>query len=227
MPAGETTFFREIRTLPPGYVTALAPREGDVRSPLPPLALNEDDPAPPDLEAATTRHLARLRRLTASYRRAFGGQVNLLFSGGYDSRLLLGLLLEAGVRPRITVYGAGADPDCRIARQVAEGEGLSFNHVDKSKVAPIPREDQRDHLLRNYAAFDGWKLTGLFDSGADITDRAAQVADGSVKMNGSLGEIYRNFFYLPERRFSARAGLELLCAQRTGRLHGPLRSRGL
>ncbi len=211
VPSGQRSFFSDLLTLPPANFLMIAPRQPPRLLSLPALALAEDRAAPGEtMAAAAGRHLGRLRRLIAGYREAFGDRVNLLFSGGYDSRLLLGLLLEAGLRPRITVYGGAGDRDCRIARQVAEGEGLAFRRVDKSRGPPRAPEnpgeelDPGEELLRNYAAFDGWKVTGLFDNGADRADRRAQVADGAAKMNGSLGEIYRNFFYLPDRPYKAR-----------------------
>jgi len=205
VPGGERSFFCELRSLPPGRMTVIARGDPPQQAPLPPLDLDEDEPRPGEtMVAAAERQCGRLQALMEELRRAFGDRVNLLFSGGYDSRLLLALLLAAGIRPRLTVYGRQDDLDRRIAAQVAAGEGLDFNPVDKSQVATPPPEAFEDTLLADYAAFDGWRVTGLFDSGADRIDRQAQVAGGWAKMNGSLGEIHRNFFYLPDRPFSAR-----------------------
>jgi asparagine synthase (glutamine-hydrolysing) len=202
---GERSFFCELKSLPPGEATIIADGSGPQQASLPALGLDEDEAEPGEtMTAAAARQCERLQALTAVNRRAFGDRVNLLFSGGFDSRLLLALLLDAGMRPRLTVYGRPGDLDRQIAEQVARAEGLDFNPVDKSQVATPPAETFRDTLLADYAAFDGWRVTGLFDSGADRLDREAQVAGGRAKMNGSLGEIHRNFFYLPDRPFSAR-----------------------
>ncbi|GAB4391153.1 MAG: hypothetical protein Tsb0032_01660 [Kiloniellaceae bacterium] len=205
VPSGERSFFREVRSLPPGRMALLDSEGSTELPPLPPLDLDEDAAAPgEDMAAAAARQCERLRDLTRDYRSAFGDRVNLLFSGGYDSRLLLALLLDAGIRPRISVYGPSGDQDREIAAAVAEGEGLEFTPVDKSAVATPEGEAFAAEVLADYAAFDGWRVTGLFDSGADRRDRAAQTAGGWAKMNGSLGEIHRNFFYLPDRPYSAR-----------------------
>lgn len=204
-PAGERSFFAELQSLPAGRMAVIAAGKAPRQRPLPPLKLDEDEEATGETMAeAAARQCGRLSALMAETCQAFGDRVNLLFSGGYDSRLLLALLLEAGIRPRLTVYGRPGELDREIARQVAESERLAFNPVDKSRVETPPPEAFREALLADYAAFDGWKVTGLFDSGADRLDRQAQVADGWAKMNGSLGEIHRNFFYLPDRPFSAR-----------------------
>ena len=205
VPAGERSFFAELRSLAAGLMTVIAAPEKPRRQPLPPLRLAEDQAtAGETMAAAASRQLERLDALVTETRRAFGDQVNLLFSGGYDSRLLLALLLAAGIRPRLTVFGRPGELDREVAQQVAKGDGLDFNPVDKSQVETPPPEAFRDSFLADYGAFDGWKVTGLFDSGADRRDRQAQVAGGWAKMNGSLGEIHRNFFYLPDRPFSAR-----------------------
>lgn len=205
VPGAELSFFRELRSLPAGRMAAIEAGGDPLLQALPVPALDEDvATAGETMAQAASRQCERLRGVMEEVRRAFGDRVNLLFSGGYDSRLLLALLLAAGVRPRLTVYGRPGDPDREVAGQVAEGEGLDFNPVDKSATETPPPEAFGEILLADYAAFDGWRVTGLFDNGADRLDREAQVAGGWAKMNGSLGEIYRNFFYLPDRPFSAR-----------------------
>ena len=214
VPSGERSVFQELSSLPAGRM-AVIPAEGTPSQLfLPPLDLDETEEAPGETMAvAARRQCERLTALTEETGRAFGERINLLFSGGYDSRLLLALLLTAGIRPRLTVYGPEGDRDREIAALVAEGEGLDFNPVDKSQVATPPPEAFGDVVLADYAAFDGWRVTGLFDSGADRLDREAQAAGGWAKMNGSLGEIHRNFFYLPDRPFTARQVVQAFYAR--------------
>jgi asparagine synthase (glutamine-hydrolysing) len=45
----------------------------------------------------------------------------------------------------------------------------------------------------------------LFESGANDAARAARHAGGAMSASGGCGEIFRNFFYLPDRRMSAAA----------------------
>jgi len=205
VPGGEHSFFCELQSLPAGVMTVIKGSGTPEQIPLAPLDLDEDAAVQDEsMACAAARQCDRLQALMEDLRRAFGDGVNLLFSGGYDSRLLLALLLATGIRPQLTVYGRPGDLDRDVAEQVAASEGLEFNPVDKSEVATPSPEAFRETLLADYAAFDGWRVTGLFDSGADRIDREAQVAGGWAKMNGSLGEIHRNFFYLPDRPFSAR-----------------------
>jgi hypothetical protein len=205
VPGGDAGFFRELTSQPAGRMTVIAEDSAPRLQVLSALDLDEDQAEPGEgLDRAAERQCDRLLALTAETRQAFGDRVNLLFSGGYDSRLLLALLLAADIRPRLTVYGRPGDLDRTIAEQVGAGEGLEVSAVDKSVVATPPAADFADTLLADYAAFDGWRVTGLFDSGADRRDRQARVAGGWAKMNGSLGEIHRNFFYLPDRPYTAR-----------------------
>ena len=199
---GRKTFVEQVRTVPPGH--AVSCREAVTFDPLPRPDLGEEAPPPDDEEELLQRHLGRLRDLTQLYVKHFGSRFRVSLSGGYDSRLLLILLLEAGARPHLFVYGRSDDLECRLAKAIAEGEKLDFEQVDKSSAPRIAVSDYAAHLERNIRLFDGWKIDGLFDDGADAPDRLARVRGGMVKVNGSVGEIYRNFFYLPDRTYAVR-----------------------
>ena len=135
-----------------------------------------------------------------------GNRIDTAISGGYDSRLILALLRARGVRPRLHVYGSDADSDVRIARQICAGEGLTLEHIDKSRLK-LPAADSagRDEQLeRNYLRFDGYPIDGIFDSGADLATRIARMSDGHLLLNGGGGEIFRNFYYLSNRPYKLR-----------------------
>jgi asparagine synthase (glutamine-hydrolysing) len=148
------------------------------------------------LEACLERHLDSCRRLIGSYRSVYGSRISLSFSGGYDSRLLLALLLDVGIRPNLVTYGRPGDEECRIAGLIAEGESLPWRSTDNAAAEAIPADRYRRNVIENYAWFDAWRKNGLFDGGGDRRDRAERVRDGLVKMNGPGGEIFRNYFYL-------------------------------
>lgn len=194
---GTNTFVREISQLRCGSLLSLGERAELLDECRLPAA---DAPAHASIDAAAEDYAERLRALFRVYA-AGGGRFRTALSGGYDSRLMLALLLDAGIDPQIYVYGRADDDDVRVAQAIAAGEGLALEHVDKSQTAPPPAAA---HTERAWARFDGWKNDGLFDSGVDAEDRLGRVpADVSV-LNGSAGEVFRNFFYLPERRYRAR-----------------------
>ena len=111
-------------------------------------------------------------------------------------------LLASGRKPSLFVYGAAGDADVRIAEQVAEAEGLAFSQVDK-RAEPPRGEAFTDLLARDFVVFDGWKNEGLIDVGTDHSDRLARNDGGKIPFNGGLGEIYRNFYNLRNRSYTA------------------------
>lgn len=200
---GERTFLDGVRTLPVRQGLLLE-REGGARDlRMPVLEAPQYETLP--LEERVDRQLDGIRAIIELYVRRFGDRINLSMSGGYDSRLLLALLLEAGIRPKLFVYGQPANAEVQIVATMARGENLSLMTVDKGAVPPPAERAYAAVVAENSRLFDGWKVYGsIFDGGADALDRIRRVEDGHVKINGSGGEIYRNFFYLWDRPFSVR-----------------------
>jgi asparagine synthase (glutamine-hydrolysing) len=167
-------------------------------------------PAPVSTEpsAGDDEHLARnLANLRAYYDAivsCFGDRIDTALSGGYDSRLTLALLMERGVSPRIHVYGGSEDNDVVVAKHVAASEGFQLSHVDKSRSARIEPDAFPDVIERNFQAFHGHPADGLFENGSDLETRKEACRDGRLMLNGGGGEVFRNFFYLPDGRFSIR-----------------------
>jgi asparagine synthase (glutamine-hydrolysing) len=129
--------------------------------------------------------------------------IDSALSGGYDSRLLLALARDAKLAPRLHVYGRATDPDVVCAQTIARAEGFPLHHVDKSTVPQPDPARYADIVHANYLAFDGCPTDGIFDNGTDLDTRRKRVAGGALMLNGGGGEIFRNFFYLPDRPLSA------------------------
>lgn len=129
--------------------------------------------------------------------------VDSALSGGYDSRLLLALAWDAGIRPRLHVYGRAADADVACAKAIAAGEGFALDHLDKSQTALPDPAGYAEIVRANYLAFDGCPTDGILDNGTDLATRRKRVGGGALMLNGGGGEIFRNFFYLPDRPLSA------------------------
>lgn len=118
------------------------------------------------------------------------------FSGGYDSRLLLSLLRSLGYSPDLFVYGNDTSDDVAVAKNIAYKEKLNLTIIDKSTQNACYSLEES---MKDFYAFDGWKVEhGIFDGGIDRKDRLMRNKDGRVSINGSLGEIYRNFYYMPK-----------------------------
>ena len=133
---------------------------------------------------------------------AFGANIGMALSGGFDSRLLLAALDRVGVTPTLYVYGAPMDEDVRIASTIAAGLGVDIECIDKPALNRTQPALTLDALRSSIAFFDGLPPDGAFDLGADQRTRLKQVEGGRLNLNGGGGEILRNFFYLRDRAFT-------------------------
>lgn len=194
---GEKSFVRQIQTKPAGTMTVI---NAQVTHRLLPEIMPWDTQfIPRSCEETAQLHLNRLKELFRLYANVFGNRLRTAISGGYDSRLILALLLDAGIQPELFIYGPQqGDPEVAVAQTVAKAAGLPLEIIDKTQHQNLPPDRHKAHIERNCIAFDGWKLAGLFDGGVDMEDRLKR-SQNRVLMNGSAGEIYRNFYYLPNR----------------------------
>lgn len=200
MPIGDDTVFTELKTLSPFAVIELTP-QGTVRhrveKPLPTAPSHEP------LAEQIERHRAPLAAIVGAHAAQFGDHVRSPLSGGLDSRLVLAALREAGCRPELYVYGLPGDEDVEIAQAMGKACGFEVTWTDKYAETPPP--DAFPGLVtRNFHQFDGLPTFGnIFDNGAHGEAQLARHAGGALAVSGGCGEIYRNFFYLPDRRFTA------------------------
>ena len=201
-PHGGSTVFKEISVFDPTAVLHLGRTVREAA--MPPLAAGEAE-RHGSLDDQAARCLEPLRAQVRAYVAAFGDRIDTALSGGFDSRLLLALLREQRIRPRLHVYGREADADVQVANRIAAGEGLALQHIEKSQAQPLEVEAFAEQVARNLVAFDGYPNDGLFNNGLDLATRRQRCAKGELMLNGGGGEVFRNFFYLPDRPMSARA----------------------
>lgn len=194
-----------IRALPANTMIDIA--AGELRTLQRPSPIGNQIPdVEPTLDAVADYHCAQLDTIFEPIARCFPDKLRLSFSGGFDSRLMLAMLMRHGARPMLFVYGDDSDEDVRIARHITAAEKLPLECIDKGLEAPLAPDAFAEAMAQNLFAFDGWRVeSGLFDHGADRRDRLKRHLDDQVPINGSLGEIYRNFFYMPDRRSSSGA----------------------
>jgi asparagine synthase (glutamine-hydrolysing) len=197
---GSRTVFEDIRLFPTGAAVDL---DGANSEPIPTGIV-----AKFDRTVSRRQHVERtvetLRRSFRTLVHVFGDRIDTALSGGYDSRLILALLLDRQCRPRVHVYGRSDDADVRIARAIAQGEAFPLEIIDKSATPPVSADTFAALVERNLYAFDGTPNDGVLDNGQDLQTRLARCAGGEVMLNGGGGEIFRNFFYLPDRPFTTR-----------------------
>jgi asparagine synthase (glutamine-hydrolysing) len=175
------------------------------RAPLAPAMIERDSIA----DHCERIHL-QLSTLSDECNEAFESRIDTALSGGYDSRLILAHLLSRDTKPAVHVYGSESDDDVRIAKMIAENEGFELTHIDKSQFGKKPKADELARRVeKNFYVFDGLPVDGIFDDGSDLVTREDRARDGRISLNGGGGEIFRNFFYLRDRPYTA---LEIVSA---------------
>lgn len=200
MPLGDDTIFAELKTLSPFQVVELT-GGGIVRhamaKPLPTQC------AKLPLSERVERHRAALSNIVEAHTAHFGDNLRCPLSGGLDSRLVLAALRERGSRPEVYVYGHRGDPDVEIAKAIGSTCQFDIAWTDKDETQIEP-DAFAELVNRNYHQFDGLPTFGnIFDNGGHGAAQIARHAGGALTASGGCGEIYRNFFYLPDRSFSA------------------------
>jgi hypothetical protein len=134
---------------------------------------------------------------------SFGGKIRTALSGGYDSRMILAALDRVDLQPSLVVYGDDDDEDVKVARHIASMEHLDLQVTNKGGALRIAGKDDLESLREACIFFDGLPVDGFVDSRPDRQTRLAQNANGYLSLNGGGGEIFRDFFHLPDRRFNA------------------------
>jgi hypothetical protein len=167
-----------------------------------------DLPVPETTESAgemIERITSHLRTAFAVPARHYGANIQCPLSGGFDSRLVLSLLMDAGVRPSLYVYGGKDDADVLIAGEIARGEGFAIETFDKSAVRKLQPDEFPAMVEKNFHEMDGTPMGGgMFDAGGNSQARHDRARDGALAVSGAAGEIFRNYFYLADRPSTTR-----------------------
>jgi hypothetical protein len=143
-----------------------------------------------------------LDRYFSALARSFGDRVRCALSGGYDSRLILAFLRRHGIKPSLYVYGRAAERDVQLAAEIARREGFVLDVIDKDNRPIIPAEVFLETAHRNFLATDGYGYAGIFHNGAETEELTRRVLGDTIAIHGGGGEIFRNFFYLPNRGYT-------------------------
>ena len=202
-PLGDDTVFEEARRLGPDVQLELPAHGPPIRHPV-------SKPLPraqPDLPLAERleRAAGALRSVMAPFARHFGNRMQCPLSGGLDSRLVLAVLRDQGVQPHVYVYGEPGDEDVDIAVAIGRAEGFPVEVFNKRAYRTITPDEFADIVAVNFDETDALVTDGgLFDNGGNAVARHARQAGGQAAVSGGCGEVFRNFFYLLDRRFTAR-----------------------
>ncbi|HEV2867079.1 MAG TPA: hypothetical protein VGX37_11250, partial [Allosphingosinicella sp.] len=111
-----------------------------------------------------------------------------------------------GCRPRVFVYGGEGCADVEISRRIGAAEGFEVEWLDKERFRNLEPDAFPEQVERNFQQYDGLPNFGeLFENGGNAAARDARHEGGALSASGGCGEIYRNFFYLPDRPLTAAA----------------------
>lgn len=159
------------------------------------------DPACADVKQQANR----LRDLFVAPLKIFGDNIQCPLSGGFDSRLVLALLLDAGVKPHVYVYGTPGDEDVSVATRIAKAEGFELEVFNKAAYARVDPDQFAEVVRHNFHEMDGVPIDGgLFDNGGNSAARHNRARGGQLAVSGAAGEIFRNYFYLRDQPFQSR-----------------------
>lgn len=154
------------------------------------------------LQIETLReHVATMRCL------AEDAGVSIGLSGGYDSRLVLALLLDRGVPCEAHTWSSGAHgPEAGISAQLAEMAGIELREVGVrlwEKLSP----EELESITRDVIGYWDGRSNNTQGSFNEVHSRRARVAAlgrAGLGLSGHGGELYRNREHLPPWRFSLR-----------------------
>ena len=202
-PIGNDTVFDELKTLGPNQVVELLEdgvRHYPLGKPLP------EDSARVPLAERLARHRDRLGAIVRHHVAHFGDDLYCPLSGGLDSRLLFAALRAEGCRPHLYVYGGPDSRDVRISRGIGATLGFDVDWLDKEAFRALTPDEFPAQVERNFHDYDGLPNYGeLFENGGNAAARAARHRGGALSASGGCGEVYRNFFFLPDRQVTADA----------------------
>ena len=135
----------------------------------------------------------------------FGDGICSALSGGYDSRLMLAILRNLGVVPKLYVYGPESGKDVKVARRLCEGEKFSLDVIDKGFNPSVSPAEYLKTFRAQLFSVDGRSLMGAADDGFETLTRQRRLENARLQLNGAGGEIYRDYWQLPDVSFSPRS----------------------
>ncbi|MDB6024756.1 MAG: hypothetical protein JWM68_979 [Verrucomicrobiales bacterium] len=204
---GDKTLIREITLLNSQQVYQLPDLSSHPKSIKSPV---RDSSSNSDLVASTASELTSYFEVL---KKNFGDDACSGLSGGYDSRLMLALMRKVRINPKLYVYGAADSLDVRIAQEIARSENLPISYFDRKNGTPVSLDQFRETLLEQFHFVDGRGVSGTFSHGTDAMTRKARVESAPLHLNGGGGEIYRNFWKLPDRSLTAEMFVRIVYEQ--------------
>jgi hypothetical protein len=198
----EQTILQEVQTLDRRYLHSLF---GGSSAQIKRISIPDFDGERPFGEQAQHVHemLGDYFSILASN---FGDLQSIGLTGGYDSRLALAHLRQAGVRPVVYVQGAPDSIDVRIAKSIASGEGFDILYDENEARRDFPLSEFQARTQTAYHYLDGIPHTGIFADMAMVSDERRNTKRAEkLRLYGAGGEIFRRFRNIPDRPLGVAA----------------------
>ncbi len=125
---------------------------------------------------------------------------SLGLSGGFDSRLLLSLLLRCETKPIIYTYGSLNSTEVKISGSIAKGYGLEFESYTENGNTISDEYSLNDFIKEKFYLDEGLNDFGIFNSTLSKDLEISQRA--KINLNGAAGEIYRAKWKLRNKTIS-------------------------
>ncbi len=158
-----------------------------------------------DYKGCVELQLKTLRCAFMSIRRVCGDRgVSMGLSGGFDSRLMLSLALDAGIAVQPFTFKSEAHlVEGKLAQLIADRAGLDLRLVEVRKWTELSDSELELNIDDAITYYDG-RTNDSMGSFNDVhTARVHRecVGDAALNLNGLGGELYRNRERLPPYRF--------------------------
>ena len=197
VPIGNDSVLAELKRLGPHHLAELTDRGASLREQAKPLP---DAVVEMPIGDRIALHRDRLTKIVRDHLAVFGDHVFCPLSGGLDSRLLLALLRSEGCRPNLYVYGQAQDQDVSTAKSIGRAIGSEVKWFDKEGYREVAPDEFPELVERTFHDHDALpNFGGLFDNGGNAAARDARHSGGALAASGGCGEVFRNFFFLPDR----------------------------
>jgi len=125
---------------------------------------------------------------------------SLGLSGGFDSRLLLSLLLKCNTKPIIYTHGNSNSTEVKISGSIAKAYGLEFESYSENGNTINDKDSLNEFIKEKFYLDEGLNLFGIFNSTLSKDLEISQRA--KINLNGGAGEIFRAKWRLPDKTIS-------------------------
>jgi hypothetical protein len=198
---GTLTPFAEIEVLPPGDDVVLG--DSGCQLSAAPYDLHRPSWNAGNFDDNLEHYAQTLIGMHKPHLQGFGKRVRTALSGGFDSRLCVAAQRAVGSQISLQVHGGPENPDRQIAETISKALDLPLRIIDPTKPQiGVPLGDFRAHNDRYIVQADGPANYGSISPGSGIDQRLSRLENVDLFVNGGGGEIFRNFFYLRDQRWT-------------------------